>query len=65
MDFKERMARAAERAKKRRMAIREEALELGVEDVDAYVQAVIEAEDGPSIDDMQDDPLLPLGQSLH
>lgn len=65
MDFKERMARAAERAKNRRMAIREEALELGVEDVDAYVQAVIEAEDGPSIDDMQDDPLLPLGQSLH
>jgi len=65
MDMKERRARAAERVKKRRLALMEEAYELGVEDVEGYVQAALEAEYGGLVDDMPDDPFLPPGQSLH
>lgn len=65
MDMKKRRARAAERAKKRRLALMEEAYELGIEDVEGYVQATLEAEDGGLVVDMPDDPFLPPGQSLH
>lgn len=65
MDTKERRALAAERARKRRLALVKEAHEAGVEDIEGYVQAVTEAEDGGPVDDMPDDPFLPPGQSLH
>lgn len=51
MDMKERRAQAAERNRKRREYLEEQARQRGVEDVDAYVRAIIEAEDGPFIDD--------------
>ncbi|WP_313238903.1 hypothetical protein [Stutzerimonas kunmingensis] len=65
-DIKARMARIAERSKKRRLYLEAEARKRGVDDVDGYVRAVLEMEDGPlGVDDMPDDPLLPIGQSLH
>lgn len=51
-DFKARRARAAERNKKRREYLEAEARKRGVEDVDGYVRAVIEMEDGVDVDDM-------------
>lgn len=65
--MKERMARAAQRNKARRERLEAQARERGVADVDGYVRAVIEAEDGPFFDepDGPSDPFLPAGQSLH
>jgi len=63
--MKKRRALAAERARKRRLALIEEAHEAGVEDVEGYAQAAMEAEDGGLVADMPDDPFLPPGQSLH
>ncbi|HCJ30740.1 MAG TPA: hypothetical protein DHV63_15955 [Pseudomonas sp.] len=52
-DFKGLMTRAAERNEKRRLHLEAEARKKGIEDVDGYVRAVIEMEDGPfDVDDM-------------
>lgn len=64
-DMKARRAQAAERLEKRRSYLETEARNKGVEDVDGYVRAVLELENGPDVDDMPDDPFLPSGQSLH
>ncbi|MGK9047311.1 hypothetical protein KXR63_08065 [Stutzerimonas chloritidismutans] len=64
-DPKTPMARAAERAKARRIALEAEAHERGIQDVQGFVRAALELENGPSdADDMPDDPFLPAGHSL-
>ena len=65
--MKELRALAAQRNKARREHLEAQARERGVKDVEGYVRAVIEAEDGPFFDepDGPSDPFLPAGQSLH
>ena len=64
-DPKTLMARAAERVKARRLALEAEARERGVQDIQGYVRATLELENGPfDVDDMPDDPFLPAGHSL-
>lgn len=64
-DPKTPMARAAERLKARQLALEAEARERGIQDVQGYVRATLELENGAfDVDDMPDDPFLPNGQPL-
>lgn len=65
--MKERMAEAAARIEARKERLEAEALERGVVDVDAYVQARLSFEYALDLyePDEPDDPCLPPGQSLH
>ncbi len=51
-DFKSRRVQAAERREERRRYLEAEARRRGAKDVDGYVRAVMEGEDGVEIDDM-------------